>query len=963
MFNLNPILVCPSCGLSSRLDEASRMGLLCPRCGVEFVASGGSDAINKPMASAMDILEGHGEEIVVAQVVLPSQNIRDVPEVVAFISSIPRPVALEVFGAHLQVALRLRGPKSIIDSLSASIPMHWPGSYLRILKDSEKQQPSPAGSDSFGVWVTLKKDPFLPLNFWESFLRGDPMHSLISAFQGLEPDQGLWLQFYLPTPKGEPSWLAQIRERIKLEKQRGYQVQGGGNTEAYAVQTPSSSPAPSFTWGGFARILLFGALFGSVVLIIGAGIASASNLIWSLPLGLIILAFSLWLIMRNQPHDDWQQTDLEVVKEKIGQNPITPVSIRLVAWASSPAAGGNLLRRVLSSLEKYGSADRNTFAIYDKLDAYPEPAWPEDLPTRPACWLGPKEISMLWHVPVVSEQVALPLMEVNATEWRAPRPEEVAGPDPIGESCSPDNRIRVPVSLSNSARRRGIFMIGKTEMGKSTLMEMLFTLLVKDERRPAGIIVDPHGDLARRVIGMVPPERLDDIIFWDVLDPEFSIGMNPLDMYLPGNSIREAVQLMLDVGESLWTDYWGPRMRIPLQRALTAIAAANTRRSADQQLGPSALSFILNAKPSVRNEFLNQEVRNTPVADEVMQYFMGEFDNLLVSLRQQIIQPVTSKAHRFEEEPAIWLFSPPQSTLSLKDVITKRKILILSTHQLSLGDDLAGFIGALVINFAIRALGDQENLPIEQRVPLYLIADEFQSIPCVRWEVFLQQIRKLGGVPGLGTQSLSSLRKFDPFLPSIIFSGIQTLFSFQVTGEDAKELSEREFARTAGGPGMESLLNLSPYQAWIRTIDENKTPLRPFLVNMRKPFDPDDSMAAQVLARRRDYAIPLEQAKEQAQSNLKQWMQTYNINSMVSDGGSATLQTKPYVSPDMPVASSPQYANRPSALTSDLPEGLHDVIAAPQPRARRQTKSMPYKPSTPDTEYLKTAMPRPVDSA
>lgn len=788
------------------------------------------------------------------------------------------------------------------------------------------------------------------------------MHSLLSAFQGLGPDQGLWFQLYLPVLGGEPSWLSQIRERIKLEKQRGYQVQGGGQTEAYAVITPATAPTPAFSWRSVARLFFFLSLFGSVIFVILAGITSASNLIWSLPLGLALLLVSLWVISRGRPDNSWQQTDLDVVREKISQNPITPVSLRVVAWASTPAEGGNLLRRVLSSLEKYGRADGNTFCVYDKFDAYPDPAWPDELPDRPACWLGPKELAVLWHVPVVSEQVALPLMNINATEWRAPLPQEVSGPNPIGKSCSPDNRIRVPVSLSGAAQQGGIFMAGKTRMGKSTLMEFLFDLCMKDPRRPAAIVSDPHGDLARRVVGMVPPERLSDVVFWDVLDPEFSIGMNPLDMYLPGNTIRDAVQLVLDVGKSLWTDYWGPRMRIPLQRALTAIAAANTKRARDQQLGPSALSFLLNAKDTVRNEFLNQEVRGTPVADEVMQYFMGEFDHLMPSLRQQIIQPVTSKAHRFEEEPALWLFSPPRSTLSLDDVINKRKILILSTHQLSLGDDLAGFIGALVVNFAIRALGEQEFLPIDQRIPLYLIADEFQSIPCVRWQVFLQQMRKLGGVPGLGTQSLSSLRKFDPHLPSIIFSGVQTLVTFQVNGEDAEELSKREFARTAGGPGMESLINLDPYQAWIRTIDENGRPLRPFLVNLRTPIDPDESIINRAMALRRDYAVPLEIAKEQASSSLRHWMQVYNLTNMVSDGGSAALQTKPFVSSDSPAAAQPQFANRPSALTADLPEGLHDVISAPQPSGRRQIKKMPYQPSVPDPIYLKTASPDAAES-
>lgn len=952
MLNLNPTLVCPSCGLTSRLQEASRFALQCPRCGVDLVCSGGSDAVRSPVVSVADKLDGRREEILVAELVLPSQNVRDVPEVVSFISSMPRPVALEVCGSHLQVSLRFRGPKSAIDSLSSSIPMHWPGAYLRGLDSSSENHPSPNGANAYGLWITLKKEAFLPLAFSESFLRGDPMHGLLSAFQGLEEDQGMWLQIFLPAVSGEPAWLAQTRERIKLELQRGYQVQGGGQSEAYAVLTPAASTVSTFSWKSLGRLLFLLGLFGAALFVILSGFSSLANLLWSLPLGILLLGAGLWVVTRNPEKDDWKQTDLKVVSEKINQNPIIPVSIRLVAWASTPAQGGVLLRRALSSLEKYGRADGNAFGVYESTDAFPDPAWPDEITARPACWLGPRELAEVWHIPVVSEQVALPMMPVNASEWRVPLPEEVAGDDPIGESCSPDKRIRVPVCLSKSAQRGGILLVGKARMGKSTLWEHLFQICMRDIRRPAAIVTDPHGDLARRIIGMVPPERLQDVVYWDVLDREYSIGMNPLDMFLPGNTIQDAVALMINVGEALWTDYWGPRMRIPLQRALTALAAANTRRPRDQQLGPSALSFLLNAKKEVRNEFLNAEVRGTPAADEVMQYFMGEFDILQPNLLQQIIQPVTSKAHRFEEEPAKWLFSPPQSTLSLHDIISQRKILILSTHQLSLGDDLAGFIGAFVVNSALRALGAQEMLPFAERVPLYLISDECQSIPAVRWDLLIQQMQKLGGVPGLGTQSLSTMRKFDPRLPSTIFSGVQTVFSFQVNSEDAIELSEGELMRTAGGPGKESLITLKPYHAWVRTINEEKTPLQPFLVKLNDPIEPDPGIIEQVMSLRRNYSVPIDFAKNECSEVLNQWMQSYNLNRVVSDGGGAPLEIKSSIGENTP-SPAPQYANRPSALTADLPEGLHDIISAPQPRGRRAVKPMPLKTSVPDSAYMK----------
>src|SRR5437763_4640464 len=132
----------------------------------------------------------------------------------------------------------------------------------------------------------------------------------------------------------------------------------------------------------------------------------------------------------------------------------------------------------------------------------------------------------------------------------------------------PDNRVTYfartnfrneekPFGIKRADRRAHMYLIGKTGTGKSTLLETLIAQDVRDGRGLA--LLDPHGDLAERVLAGVPEQRKDDLIYFNVPDVSRPLGFNPLEKVVPGKRPL-AASGVLEVFKKIWADTWGPRM-------------------------------------------------------------------------------------------------------------------------------------------------------------------------------------------------------------------------------------------------------------------------------------------------------------------------------------------------------------------------------------------------------------------
>lgn len=117
-------------------------------------------------------------------------------------------------------------------------------------------------------------------------------------------------------------------------------------------------------------------------------------------------------------------------------------------------------------------------------------------------------------------------------------------------------------------RRRHMYLIGKTGMGKSTVLE---NMIIDDIRAGRGVaVVDPHGDLAEKIIEYIPSDRINDVIYFNPADIDYPIAFNLVEQV--DSHLRHLVASgLIGVFQKLWADSWGPRLEYILRNSILAI--------------------------------------------------------------------------------------------------------------------------------------------------------------------------------------------------------------------------------------------------------------------------------------------------------------------------------------------------------------------------------------------------------
>src|SRR6476659_4472868 len=159
-----------------------------------------------------------------------------------------------------------------------------------------------------------------------------------------------------------------------------------------------------------------------------------------------------------------------------------------------------------------------------------------------------------------------------------------------------DDRV---FGIKHEDRFSHVYVIGKTGTGKSTLLE---TMAIQDLERGNGFaLIDPHGDLAERIAGHIPPSRVQDVIYFDASDPRLSYGYNPL-RHVKEDRIALAASGMLDVFKKMWPDAWGVRMEHILRNVLMALLEQSDATLHDVLRIFSDNEFRKRIAKSLRNE-------------------------------------------------------------------------------------------------------------------------------------------------------------------------------------------------------------------------------------------------------------------------------------------------------------------------------------------------------------------------
>lgn len=380
----------------------------------------------------------------------------------------------------------------------------------------------------------------------------------------------------------------------------------------------------------------------------------------------------------------------------------------------------------------------------------------------------------------------------------------MANPD-ISYFATTNARAKRPFGIRQADRLLHMYVIGKTGVGKSTL---LGTLAMQDIIAGRGCaVIDPHGDLVERLYREAPPEAQERIIYLNAPDPACLYGYNPLRR-VAEDRIPLAASGLMETMEKLWPSAWGVRMEHVLRNSLYALLERDG----------STLTDILRLyyDPNFRGDVVGA-LRN----ETVRQFWRTEFDPLTVRQQSELIAPIQNKLGALLSDPTLFrILAAPKVDLRLRSLMDEGKTLLVNLAKGRLGEDSAKILGSVLITTLGLAAFSRADSPEATRRPLFLYVDEFQNFTTRAFANMISELRKTGVGLVLANQHLHQI---EPDIRHAVLGNAGTLISFRLGPEDAIVLA-KEFQPTFG---VLDLINLPNYAIYLKLIIGG-APSRPF---------------------------------------------------------------------------------------------------------------------------------------
>lgn len=329
--------------------------------------------------------------------------------------------------------------------------------------------------------------------------------------------------------------------------------------------------------------------------------------------------------------------------------------------------------------------------------------------------------------------------------------------------------------IKRADRRAHLYIMGKTGTGKSTLLE---SFMLDDIRKGFGFaLLDPHGDLVKRVKAKIPWSRRDDLVDFDVADPNQPYGFNPL-ANVPLDKRPLACSGLIQVFKHLWRDSWGPRLEYILRNSLLSLLDYPDSNLADILTILSDKEFRKKVMPHIENR-------------QIKEFWVKEFDKYPERLRAEAIAPIQNKVGAFLAHPLLQkILTAPEKPLSLRKMMDEGKILLVNLAKGSVGEDTSNLLGSLLISrFDLAALS-RANIPEDERRDYSLYLDEFHNFTTQSLVLMLSELRKYRLSLVLAHQYLTQL---EPSIKDAILGNVGTMIIFRIGTVDA-ELFAQEFA-------------------------------------------------------------------------------------------------------------------------------------------------------------------------
>lgn len=405
--------------------------------------------------------------------------------------------------------------------------------------------------------------------------------------------------------------------------------------------------------------------------------------------------------------------------------------------------------------------------------------------------------------------------------------------------------------IKTDDRRRHMYLIGKTGMGKSTVLE---NMIVDDIRNGYGVaVVDPHGDLAEKIIEYIPTSRINDVVYFNPSDINYPIAFNVVEQV--DSHLRHLVASgLIGVFQKLWADSWGPRLEYILRNAILAI-----------------LDFPGSTLLGVVRMLSDKGYRKRVVAnikDPVVKAFWEkEFSGYADKFASEAVSPIQNKVGQFLSSSLMRnIIGQVKSAINIRDIMDNGKILIMNLSKGRIGEDNSALLGAMMITKIQLAAMSRVDVPEKDRRDFYLYIDEFQNFSTDSFANILSEARKYRLNLILAHQYIEQLtEKVKP----AVFGNVGTLVVFRVGAADAEELV-KEFTPTFTE---EDIVNLPKYEMYLKLMIDGvaSSPFSALGLPPLRQEEKTNNTEKVIDYSRERYATP----KEIVEEKIMRWHESY----------------------------------------------------------------------------------------
>lgn len=346
-------------------------------------------------------------------------------------------------------------------------------------------------------------------------------------------------------------------------------------------------------------------------------------------------------------------------------------------------------------------------------------------------------------------------------------------------------------------RRRHVYLLGKTGMGKTTLLE---NMVLNDIAAGHGVAyIDPHGDTAENLLDFIPANRINDVVYFNPADIEFPIGFNVLEAVDDAHRPL-AASGMMGVFKKIWPDVWSARMEHILNNCILSL-----------------LEYPGSTLLGINRILVDKEYRRRVVAqikDPVVKAFWTEeYARWEDRFRNEAIAPIQNKVGQFLSATIIRnIVAQVNSTINMRQIMDEGKIFIVNLAKGRVGEDASRLLGGMIITKLQLAAMERVDMAEADRRDFYLFVDEFQNFATQSFANILSEARKYRLNLIIAHQYIEQL---DPdYVRPAVFGNVGTMVFFRVGAADAVFLAPEVAPRFVE----EDLVNLTKFEIYVKLM-------------------------------------------------------------------------------------------------------------------------------------------------